>query len=92
MNLKPHSDNRRLRLFETQPHPCGYLPGQVAATLVADPDYRKNPSVLSALAALGFRRSGEMVYRPAFRCACRYGTFSPGAHSAGSWWPTRSCR
>lgn len=64
MNLQSHPDQDRLRLYQTHPHECGYLPGRTASTLVADPEYRKSPQVLGALTELGFRRSGPMVYRP----------------------------
>ncbi|MGI9331819.1 MAG: arginyltransferase [Gammaproteobacteria bacterium] len=64
MNLQRNPPEQRLRLFQTHPHECGYLPGRTASTLVADPEYRKSPQVLGALTELGFRRSGAMIYRP----------------------------
>lgn len=46
------------------PHPCSYLPGKTAANLFADPATPMDMERYSALARLGFRRSGPLVYRP----------------------------
>lgn len=54
---------RHLRLFMTAEHPCGYLPGRRARNVVADPDVMEH-SLYSQLVNLGFRRSGDHVYRP----------------------------
>lgn len=51
------------RLFLTTGHPCGYLPGLTARSLVVDPNIIDN-HVYSILAQQGFRRSGDNVYRP----------------------------
>jgi arginyl-tRNA--protein-N-Asp/Glu arginylyltransferase len=61
-----------LRMFLTTDYPCSYLPDRQARNLVADPavtDIR----LYSQLAELGFRRSGDHVYRPHCRgcVACR---------------------
>jgi len=60
-------DNRHsldtLRLFLTVDHPCGYLPERQARNLVADPE-AVNQTIYNKLAHLGFRRSGDHVYRP----------------------------
>lgn len=53
-----------LRLFHTAVHPCGYWPERGARDLVLDPgDPRLGQSYGRAL-AYGFRRSGDLVYRP----------------------------
>lgn len=53
-----------LRLFHTAEHPCGYWPERPARDLVLDPgDPRLAESYARAL-AWGFRRSGDLVYRP----------------------------
>jgi arginine-tRNA-protein transferase len=52
------------KLYKTQPHDCSYLPDRTAATLFIDPSYNMNNTVYSHFARLGFRRSGEHVYRP----------------------------
>jgi arginine-tRNA-protein transferase len=53
-----------LGFYATRPHPCGYLPGLQASSLVADPSARLTTEVYSQLVDYGFRRSGEHVYRP----------------------------
>lgn len=65
-------DLARLRLFYTFPRPCPYLPERDSRFLVADPKQTLDDSLYAALLALGFRRSGREVYRPACeRCrAC----------------------
>ena len=61
-----------LRMFLTTEYPCSYLPGRRARNLVADPVVTDNP-LYTQLAELGFRRSGDHVYRPHCRgcTACR---------------------
>ncbi|HEB58656.1 MAG TPA: arginyltransferase [Gammaproteobacteria bacterium] len=59
-----------LHFYATVPHACSYLPEREATTLFADPSARMNNMLYSQLSALGFRRSGEHIYRP--HCAtCR---------------------
>lgn len=53
-----------LRLFATHPHTCSYLEDQVATTLFVDPDAKIDRSMYSKLSELGFRRSGQHLYRP----------------------------
>lgn len=55
---------RRLRFFETVQHPCSYLPGRWARTVVADPRFPADRSLYTLLSQHGFRRSGEHIYRP----------------------------
>lgn len=61
-----------LRMFLTTDYPCSYLPDHQARNLVADPT-ATDLRLYSRLAELGFRRSGEHVYRPHCRncTACR---------------------
>lgn len=47
----------------TGEHDCPYLPDRQARNIVVDPSYL-NPGVYTELLKLGFRRSGEHVYRP----------------------------
>lgn len=56
-----------LPLYLSMPHPCSYLPDQAASSLFVDPDFPMSALVYSRLIPLGFRRSGDMVYRP--RCS-----------------------
>ncbi|MCC6136276.1 MAG: arginyltransferase [Candidatus Contendobacter sp.] len=61
-----------LRMFLTTDYRCSYLPGRLARNLVADPAVT-DQYLYTQLADLGFRRSGEHVYRPHCRgcSACR---------------------
>lgn len=56
-----------LVFYASPPHECSYLPEREAITLFADPHSPMTPALYSVLAELGFRRSGNYVYRP--RCA-----------------------
>ncbi|MEK7321634.1 MAG: arginyltransferase [Pseudomonadota bacterium] len=69
MNKNPdqfHPPQRTVKLFAGASHGCGYLPAEVATTQFVDPSLSMNPALYSELVDLGFRRSGELVYRP--RC------------------------
>lgn len=54
-----------IAFFLTTAHKCGYLPGRQAVNVVVDPGLPVGTRLYSRLAALGFRRSGNRVYRPA---------------------------
>jgi arginine-tRNA-protein transferase len=59
-----------VRLFHTAEHPCGYWPERSARDLVLDPRDPRLPRLYPMSLAWGFRRSGDIVYRP--HCAgCR---------------------
>ena len=51
-------------LFLTAPHPCSYLDDRLAQSAFIDPALPLTPALYSQLMALGFRRSGDDVYRP----------------------------
>ncbi len=53
-----------LRLFTTPEHACSYLEDHQASTLFIDPHARINTRMYSELSDMGFRRSGDYVYRP----------------------------
>ena len=53
-----------LRFFNTPAHDCSYLDGKEAVTLFADPLARVNNDLYSRLSSIGFRRSGNHIYRP----------------------------
>ena len=54
----------RLRFYATQPHTCSYLPGEQATTLFLDPSQPMDVLVYAELSEMGFRRSGDHLYRP----------------------------
>jgi arginine-tRNA-protein transferase len=58
------SQEQKLNFYATPPHECNYLPDREATTLFADPHFKKNTRLYSALADCGFRRSGEHLYTP----------------------------
>ena len=53
-----------IRVFQTAEHRCGYWPERSARDLVLDPRDSQLPALYSGALAMGFRRSGEHVYRP----------------------------
>ncbi len=54
----------RLKFYATQPHPCSYLPDEQATTLFLDPAQPMDTQVYGELSEVGFRRSGDHLYRP----------------------------
>ena len=55
---------RDLKVYTTYPHSCSYLEEQEATTLFIDPRQKMDKNLYSNLSVLGFRRSGNHVYRP----------------------------
>ncbi|MFA5683742.1 MAG: arginyltransferase [Lysobacteraceae bacterium] len=59
-----------IRLFQTPEHACGYWPERRARDVLLDPSDPQLARLYPHMLAVGFRRSGDHVYRP--RChACR---------------------
>ncbi|HNH20448.1 MAG TPA: arginyltransferase [Pseudomonadales bacterium] len=54
----------QIKLFSTLPHPCSYLPDEVATSLFVDPELPMTGRLYTVLSRMGFRRSGAHVYRP----------------------------
>lgn len=54
----------QLRLFQSTPHPCGYWPLRTARDLVIDPDDPRLARLYPLGLSWGFRRSGNLLYRP----------------------------
>lgn len=51
-------------LYLSLPHACSYLPGRMATTLFVDPHHLMTPELHARFTRHGFRRSGDLVYRP----------------------------
>lgn len=58
------ADPKKLNFYITSAHPCNYLPGRQASSLIADLRVRITTPIYAALINHGFRRSGDYVYRP----------------------------
>ena len=58
------SDADNVRMFRTGTHACGYWEGREARDLVLDPRDERLPRLYPMALAWGFRRSGDIVYRP----------------------------
>ncbi|RJG19944.1 arginyltransferase [Alcanivorax profundi] len=58
------TDLSTLRFFRTPAHSCSYLEDRQASTLFVDPQATLSPELYSELSLLGFRRSGDYLYRP----------------------------
>jgi arginyl-tRNA--protein-N-Asp/Glu arginylyltransferase len=58
------SSLRDLKVYTTYPHSCSYLDDQEATTLFIDPRQEVDQHLYSSLSTLGFRRSGNHIYRP----------------------------
>lgn len=56
--------NHPVRLFLTIEQDCPYLEGMNACNLIVDPSIKVGISLFSKLTRSGFRRSGNMIYRP----------------------------
>lgn len=54
----------QLKFYATQPHPCSYLEGEQATTLFLDPSRAMDTQLYAELSTIGFRRSGDHLYRP----------------------------
>jgi len=61
------SGQTHIRVFQTVEHQCGYWPDRQARDLVLDPADPVLPGLYASALTLGFRRSGNHVYRP--QCA-----------------------
>ncbi|KRG69813.1 arginyltransferase [Pseudoxanthomonas dokdonensis] len=70
MGADPQQPAEDLRLFHTGEHACGYWPDRQARDLVLDPRDPRLAAFYPQALAWGFRRSGDIVYRP-YCGACR---------------------
>ncbi|MHB8742536.1 MAG: arginyltransferase [Sulfuricaulis sp.] len=58
------SHQKQPDVFLSMPHPCSYLPGRTATSLFLDPRQPLDSRQYAAFMRLGFRRSGDLIYRP----------------------------
>ncbi len=63
--MDDQAESGRIQLYVGQAHDCPYLDDRIAVNHFADPTRPLNKAIYSALMPLGFRRSGDHVYRPA---------------------------
>ncbi|KPK11590.1 MAG: hypothetical protein AMJ68_05300 [Acidithiobacillales bacterium SG8_45] len=52
------------KIFVSMPHECGYLADKIATTIFVDPQANISNMIYGLLARQGFRRSGDLIYRP----------------------------
>lgn len=57
-------DDSQLIFYATRPHACSYLVDKQAVTVFADPNVPASTELYSQLIDMGFRRSGDAIYRP----------------------------
>lgn len=58
------SQQKTPTLFLSLPHPCSYLPEKMATSLFLDPRQKLDTEAYAGFMRLGFRRSGDFIYRP----------------------------
>lgn len=63
-SVKPLSLLNQLKYYITPAHDCSYLDHTSAQMVFLDPEQPVNRPMLSQLSRYGFRRSGDLVYRP----------------------------
>lgn len=58
------SSHKPPEIFLSMPHACSYLPGRTATSLFLDPRQPLDSRQYAGFMRLGFRRSGDLIYRP----------------------------
>jgi arginyl-tRNA--protein-N-Asp/Glu arginylyltransferase len=58
-------------LWMGAPHPCNYLASEQALSELVNPSFKITNAIYSQLIAHGFRRSGDIVYRPNCEQCCQ---------------------
>ncbi len=62
--MSSSTDINSLVFYPTPEHDCSYLPGRQARSVFLSPDQSLDESTYMQLTDMGFRRSGEHIYRP----------------------------
>ena len=62
--MSASTPSRILQFYLTEAYPCSYLPGLMARSQTLIPGQTVGDSVYGQLSRLGFRRSGDYIYRP----------------------------
>lgn len=55
---------QQIQLYRSYPAGCSYITDNLTTNLIVDPETRLNSAQYEMLLAKGFRRSGQMTYRP----------------------------
>ncbi len=55
---------QQIAFYSTEEHPCSYLIDKMAKTVFADPEITLNNDIYNILIQNGFRRSGNLIYKP----------------------------
>jgi arginine-tRNA-protein transferase len=58
------ANQQRPELYLSMPHPCSYLPERTSTILFVDPRYSSDSAFYGQRVQQGFRRSGDLIYRP----------------------------
>ena len=54
----------RIKVYQTQEHPCSYLQHRDSQSVFIDPQITVDRKTFTYLSEMGFRRSGDFIYRP----------------------------
>ena len=58
------ANQKKPDLYLSMPHPCSYLPERMSTILFVDPRYSADSSFYGQCVQQGYRRSGDLIYRP----------------------------
>lgn len=53
-----------IKIYLSAPHECPYIPSETASSLIIDPNLTIDRETLTFFTVNGFRRSGDVIYRP----------------------------
>ena len=64
MSVPENKEFKKIQFYLTANYNCGYLPEKKAQSIVASPYQDVNQNEFDNLITIGFRRSGNHVYKP----------------------------